>query len=74
MITSVWRGIRNLLVLSSFLVGEARYVPNTQFLSLPFRNELIQAAPKAHAFKDQATNEGHGQFSPVPSARDHLVN
>src|SRR5271169_4688041 len=36
--------VRNLLVLSGFLVGEARYVPNTQFLSLPFRSELIQAA------------------------------
>ena len=43
-ITSVQRGIRNLLVLSSFLVGEGRYVPNTQFLSLPFRSELIHAA------------------------------
>jgi len=31
-------------VLSSFLVGEARYVPNTQFLGLLFRSELIQAA------------------------------
>jgi len=26
------------------LVAEARYVPNRQFLSIPFRSELIQCA------------------------------
>jgi hypothetical protein len=27
-----------------FLVAEARYVPNAQFLSIPFRSELIHEA------------------------------
>jgi hypothetical protein len=27
-----------------FLVAEARYVPNTQFLSIPFRSELMHCA------------------------------
>jgi hypothetical protein len=27
-----------------FLVAGARYVPNTQFLSIPFRSELIHSA------------------------------
>jgi hypothetical protein len=27
-----------------FLVAAARYAPNTQFLSIPFRSELIHSA------------------------------
>jgi len=30
--------------IEDILVAEARYVPNAQFLSIPFRSELIHSA------------------------------
>jgi hypothetical protein len=38
------RDSRKLLKRKDFLVAGARYVPNRQFLSIPFRSELIQCA------------------------------
>jgi hypothetical protein len=37
-------GYSELIGSEQFLVAEARYVPNTQFLSIPFRSELIHSA------------------------------
>jgi hypothetical protein len=34
------------------LVAEARYVPNTQFLSIPFRSELIHSAAQVSELSD----------------------
>ena len=34
------------------LVAEARYVPNTQFLSIPFRGELIHSAAQVSELSD----------------------
>src|SRR5712664_2528173 len=34
------------------LIAEARYVPNTQFLSIPFRNELIHSAAQVSELSD----------------------
>ena len=36
------RGSRKLLKRNDFLVAGARYVPNRQFLRIPFRSELIR--------------------------------
>jgi hypothetical protein len=38
------RGLQKLLKGRNFLVAGARYVPNTQFLTIPFRSELIHSA------------------------------
>jgi hypothetical protein len=37
-------GHSELIAAEQFLVAEARYVPNTQFLSIPFRSQLIHGA------------------------------
>jgi hypothetical protein len=34
------------------LVAEARYVPNTQFLSIPFRSDLIHSAAQVSELSD----------------------
>jgi len=37
-------GCREIIERQSVVVAEARYVPNRQFLSIPFRSELIHSA------------------------------
>ena len=37
-------GFSELILAKELLVAEARYVPNTQLLSIPFRSELIRGA------------------------------
>jgi hypothetical protein len=37
-------GFAEMIEGEEILVAEARYVPNTQFLSIPFRSELIHSA------------------------------
>jgi hypothetical protein len=36
-------GYLELIAAEQFLVAEARYVPNRQFLSIPFRSELVHS-------------------------------
>jgi hypothetical protein len=38
------RGTEKLLKFKNFFVSEVQYVPNVQFLSFPFRGELIHSA------------------------------
>jgi len=37
-------GFADVAAPKEILIAEARYVPNTQFLSIPFRSELIHEA------------------------------
>jgi hypothetical protein len=37
-------GFAEVIEREEILVAEARYVPNAQFLSIPFRSELIHSA------------------------------
>ncbi len=47
----VAEGTWNLVGTGGWFPG-ARYVPNTQFLSIPFRNELIHSAAQVSELSD----------------------
>jgi hypothetical protein len=50
-------GYREVPETRDLLVAQARYVPNTQFLGIPFRSELIHQLPKPHVFRGQPIKE-----------------
>ena len=59
------RGSWKLLKGRIFLVAGARYVPNTQFLSIPFRSELIHSAAQVSELSD--CTRGSGSRPSCPS-------
>jgi len=45
-------GFAEVIEREDFVVAWARYVPNTQFLSIPFRSELIHSAAQVSELSD----------------------